>query len=133
MTEKPLVLIDGICNFCVESVRHILELEKEPYFYFASFQTEIGKEVCRKYNINPEKLDSIILIENGKTYDKSSAALKIASKLKFPLKQLAFFAWFIPKIVRDWVYKVVARNRYKIFGKRNECYLPDGETLKRFL
>ena len=132
MKEKGIILFDGVCNMCNASVNFIIDRDKANKFKFASLQSETGKNLLVKFQKDAEKLDSVVLITGGKLYDKSSAALKIASMLPFPYPLSILFR-VIPKTLRDIVYDYIAKNRYKWFGKKDACRIPDAETKSRFL
>lgn len=129
---KRIVLFDGQCNFCDASVQFIIQRDPAAHFHFASLQSEKGQQLKKLFNI-AETEDSIVLIEKQKAYTKSTAALHIAKKLD-GLWHLLFLFILVPRPIRDSVYKYVANNRYKWFGKKEQtCALPSPETRKRFL
>ncbi|TQR21565.1 thiol-disulfide oxidoreductase DCC family protein [Psychrobacillus vulpis] len=126
-----IVLFDGECNFCDSSVQFIIARDPNGYFRFAALQSDIGIELKKKYRI-PEKLDGVIVIENNKVYDSSDAALVICKNLKGMWK--VFYPFIvIPKYISDIMYKLVAKNRYKWFGKKDSCTIPSPEIRNRFL
>jgi predicted DCC family thiol-disulfide oxidoreductase YuxK len=127
-----IVLFDGVCNFCDASVQFIIRKEKKPELKFASLQSETGIELLKKYELFNSSIDSIVYIKNGKAHIKSSAALHIAKKLK-GLYPLLFVFIVVPSFIRDAVYDFVARNRYKWFGKKETCAIPDPSLRKRFV
>jgi predicted DCC family thiol-disulfide oxidoreductase YuxK len=130
--NRTVVLFDGICNFCSGSVLFIIKRDPEGYFRFAALQTESGESILNKYDIHSDKTDSIILIENSKVYYRSDAALKIARKLKGVWK-LFYAAIIIPPFIRNFFYDLVAKNRYRWFGKRDICFVPDQDIRNRFI
>lgn len=130
--KTPVLLFDGECNLCDRSVSFVLEKEKAPTLHFASLQSKEAKALLRDSNIIDNLPDSIVLLENGKAYTRSSAALKVARHLKTPWNW-GYILIFIPKFIRDPVYKWVASNRYKWFGKKETCSLPTKATKERFL
>lgn len=130
--QSPVIFFDGVCNFCNSSVSFIIKHDKKKLFKFASLQSEIAKKLITDIEIKREKPDSIILLQNNKTCQKSTAALKIAQKLRFPLNILIIFI-AIPKFIRDFVYNIIAKNRYKWFGKKSECMIPSPDLKERFL
>lgn len=132
MTEKNIILFDGVCNLCVSSVQFIIKRDPVGIFYFASLQSDVGVRLSENFGALIEKTDSIILIKGDKCYIESDAALKIASKLKGGWKLLYIFI-IIPKPLRDAVYRYVARNRYKWFGKKDACMIPTPDLEKRFI
>jgi predicted DCC family thiol-disulfide oxidoreductase YuxK len=127
-----IVLFDGVCNFCNGSVNFVIERDKENYFKFAPLQSDIGQELLDKYSIDKTETDSVVLIENEKAYTHSTAALKIAKRLDGVWSWLYAFI-IIPKPVRDFFYKLFAKNRYKLFGKQDACMMPTPEIRARFL
>lgn len=129
---KRIILFDGDCNFCDASVQFIIKRDPYAHFYFTSLQSEKGLQLKRQYNIAEDE-DSVVLIEKGKAYTQSSAALRIAKKLD-GLWHLLFLFILVPRPIRDRVYQYVAKNRYKWFGKKEDtCALPSPEMRKRFL
>lgn len=128
---SAIVLFDGECNLCDWSVQFILKRDPHGYFQFVSLQSEIGQTLLKKYNV-PLTTDSIVLIEKNAYYSESTAPLKIVRKLT-GLWKLLYVAILIPKSLRDIVYKWIAKNRYKWFGKNEQCMLPTAEQRKRFL
>lgn len=129
---KRIILFDGDCNFCDASVQFIIKRDPYAHFYFTSLQSEKGLQLKQQYNIAEDE-DSVVLIEKGKAYTQSSAALRIAKKLD-GLWHLLFLFILVPRPIRDSVYQYVAKNRYKWFGKKEDtCALPSPEMRKRFL
>ena len=127
-----IVLFDGVCNFCNASVNFVIEHDKEGYFRFAPLQSEIGEQLIAKHGVNTADTDSVIVVENDRAYTHSSAALRIAKRLD------GIWSWtyafiVIPKPVRDLAYKLFAKYRYRLFGKRDACMMPTPEIRGRFL
>ena len=131
--HKKLILFDGVCNLCNHSVQYVIKHDKENLFMFTALQSDSGKEVIEAFKIDTNKVDSILLYdsENGISY-KSTAALKIASKLRFPRNLMSVF-FIIPPFIRNWVYDFIAKNRYKWYGKREACMIPTPELKSKFL
>ena len=130
--ENAIVLFDGVCNFCNGSVNFIIARDPEGYFKFAPLQSKIGEKLLAEYKINKNLTDSVILIENNRAYTHSTAVVQIARKLSGASRWLYGFV-VVPKFVRDFFYKLFARNRYKIFGKKDSCPTPTPEIRRRFL
>ena len=130
--KKPIILFDGVCNFCNAMVNFIIRQDKRHIFLFAALQSESGKKLLEQYHINWQRSDSFVVIENDKAYMKSNAALKLYAKLPWFWKWTQIF-WIVPKFVRDWVYNVVAKNRYGWFGKKEQCMVPPPDVIERFL
>jgi predicted DCC family thiol-disulfide oxidoreductase YuxK len=131
---SAIVLFDGVCNLCSGAVQFIVERDPRARFKFASIQSDSGKELMREHGIAIPSGDptSIVLVEDGRAFQKSSAAVRIARGLRFPWSLLAA-SWIVPRFVRDWVYGIVARNRYRWFGKKEVCMVPTPELRARFL
>lgn len=126
-----IVLFDGVCNFCNGSVNFIIARDRRGYFKFAALQSEPGRELRTKYKIG-DAVDSIILIEHDAAYIYSAAALRIARRLGggWPLFGVLRI---IPLSIRDYFYRMFARNRYRLFGKKDVCMVPTPEVRTRFL
>ena len=138
MTLRPvaephaIVLFDGVCNFCNRSVNFVIKRDTRGYFRFAPLQTAKGGEIARKHGIDPERLETFVLVENGRAYRKSGAALRIARRLG-GLYALAYGLIAVPPFMRDFFYDWFARRRYRWFGKREQCMVPSPEVRERFL
>ena len=128
IADEHIVLFDGICNLCNGAVRFILVRDPRGRFRFASLQSNAARRLL-KGDGPPE---TIILIDAGKIYSKSTAALRIARGLRFPWP-LLYGLVIVPRFLRDVVYDWVARNRYRWFGKRDTCMLPTPQMKERFL
>ncbi|PEJ17840.1 thiol-disulfide oxidoreductase [Bacillus pseudomycoides] len=128
---SSVILFDGECNFCNQSIQFIVKRDKNAYFQYASLQGHVGKELLKKYHID-EHMDSIVLIEDDNAYIKSDAIINICKKLNGVWKIIILFK-VIPKPFRNFFYEVFAKNRYKLFGKQTSCSLPPLEVRKRFL
>ena len=132
LSKYRILLFDGLCNLCNSSVNFILKRDKHAKFKFASLQSEIGKELCKQYNIDTNIVDSIILIKNDKVSIKSSAILEILKDMPIGWR-LLLIGIILPKFIRDWLYDVIAKYRYRIFGKKDECPIPPKDVQDRFL
>ncbi len=130
--QHKVILFDGVCNLCNASVNLIIRNDKKDRFRFAALQSEIGQEYTSKFNIDTSQTDSILLIDKDKCYIKSTAALYITKSLSggYPL---LFSFIIVPNFIRNWVYDVIARNRYKWYGKKETCMIPTSELKKKFL
>lgn len=129
--EPAIILFDGVCNFCNSTIQFIIHRDSKEYFRFASLQSETGQRLLQQYNISAD-LSTIVLIEKGKGYLRSSAILRITKQLRFPWNILYVFI-IIPKSLRDVIYKVIAQRRYQWFGVRNTCEIPSVKVISRFL
>lgn len=131
--HQKIILFDGVCNLCNGSVIFILEREKQLIFKFASIQSETGKELLEWCGLPKDFNQAVILIDNGKIFLGSTAALKIGQSLKFPWSLLSSAGFVVPKFIRDWVYAQIAKHRYQWFGKRDVCMVPTQELKARFI
>jgi predicted DCC family thiol-disulfide oxidoreductase YuxK len=120
--QNPIILFDGVCNLCNGTVDFLLKHDSKKQFRFASIQSEAAQLLFRKFQI-PAETDSVILIKSNKVYFESDAAIEIAGMLSFPWKMVAVFR-IIPKKMRDNIYRRIAKNRYRWFGKRDICRIP---------
>ncbi len=132
MNEKPIILFDGVCNFCNALVNFIIRQDKKNVFLFCTLQSDPGKRLLEQYKINWKQNDSFVIIENRKAFQKSNAALRLYNKLPWYWKWTQIF-WIVPKFIRDGVYNFIAKNRYKWFGKKEECMIPTPELKNKFL
>ena len=130
--DKGIIIFDGYCNFCSRSVLFIIKRDRKKYFIFAASQTGEGQKVIEKYDMGELAEHSIVLIEDGNVYRKSTAALRIARQLNKGW-HLFYICIIIPRSFRDLIYDLVARSRYRLFGMRDRCFLPDPALKERFL
>ncbi|MFC1733128.1 thiol-disulfide oxidoreductase DCC family protein [candidate division KSB1 bacterium] len=131
-TEHPIILFDGVCKFCNASINFIIRKDKKKKFRFLPIQMTGEKEIMKKLNQRTIQTDSIILIENQKSYIKSTAVIHIAIELGGIYKAAILF-FIIPTFIRDFLYDIIARYRYTIFGKYDSCMVPDPELKDRFV
>lgn len=130
--NHPIVLFDGVCNLCNRSVRFILRNDPEKKFRYAPLQSSFGQRVLQNAGLPAEKLNTLLLLKNGKLYRKSTAALMIAAELRGLWPALYAFT-ILPAFLRDPIYDLVARNRYNWFGKQTSCMVPDTTTKDLFI
>lgn len=130
--SRPVLFFDGECNLCNGAVQFVVRHDKKNQFLFATLQSEAGKQARQNLQQNANVPESVILYYNGRYFVRSSAALHTA-KLLGGLWPICYAGIIIPRFLRDAVYDFVSRNRYKWFGKRNECMIPSEELKKRFL
>lgn len=126
-----ILLFDGVCHFCNSSVQFIIKRDQAAYFRFASIQSEAGQALLAQYNI-PTDVDSVILIEDGRAYTESTAALKVCRQLDGAWK-LFYALIMVPPFVRNFFYRLFAKKRYRLFGQKNTCMLPTTKQKTRFL
>ena len=131
--NKKIILFDGVCNLCDGAIQFIIKHDKKDVFRYASLQSELGKKLVAERGLNPEDIDSIMLIEPGVAYyRKSTAALEISRDLSGGYSLLKNFL-FIPEVIRDGIYNFIANHRYKWFGKKEQCMIPTPELKAKFL
>jgi predicted DCC family thiol-disulfide oxidoreductase YuxK len=131
--NKKIILFDGVCNFCNSTVLKIIKHDSKDLFIFTSLQSEIGKEITNSLNIDTRKVDSIILFETENNFHiKSNAALRIMDLLGGFWKLTTIFK-ILPVSFRDSVYNYIAKNRYKWFGKKDNCMIPTQEIKSKFI
>ena len=129
--DEKIILFDGVCNYCNAMINLAIRNDKKAVLKFATLQSETGNHLKSKYKIPPE-IDSVVFIENGKVYTYSDAAIRTARYFRWPAK-LLYGLILIPKFIREPIYKWIANNRYKWFGKREECMIPTPDVKARFL
>ncbi|MFT5435597.1 MAG: putative DCC family thiol-disulfide oxidoreductase YuxK [Ulvibacter sp.] len=133
MTNKhKIILFDGVCNLCNDSVKVVIKHDKKDVFRFSAIQSAVGLQMASEYGIDISKTDSILLIDQDKIYAKSTAALKIARHLSGGYPLLYGFM-IVPNFIRNWVYDIIAKNRYKWFGRKDSCMIPTPELKNKFL
>ncbi|MEA5403180.1 thiol-disulfide oxidoreductase DCC family protein [Arcicella sp. DC2W] len=132
LTDQQIILFDGVCNFCNASINFVIEHDNQKRFKFASLQSDFGYETLKKYNRNTSDFDSVILLKNNRLYIKSEAALEIAKDLSGFWKYLSVFN-ILPTFILDFFYDLIAKNRYKLFGKSEVCRMPSPDLKERFL
>lgn len=130
--ERPVVLFDGVCNFCNATINFIIRQDKQKALRFAALQSEAGQELLAQYGLQGEALNTFVFIENGKAYGRSTAALHLYKKLPWYWQWTQAF-WIVPKFIRNGVYNFIAKKRYQWFGKKEECMVPSPEAKSRFL
>lgn len=126
-----IVLFDGVCNLCNRSVDFIIRNQKSHKLQFASLQSDVGKSIVNKSGLD-EIPDSVMLFVDGELLVRSDAALAISTYLKRPYAYGIIFK-YVPKILRDSVYNLIAKNRYRWFGKKETCRVPSADERERFL
>jgi predicted DCC family thiol-disulfide oxidoreductase YuxK/gamma-glutamylcyclotransferase (GGCT)/AIG2-like uncharacterized protein YtfP len=129
---KQIAVFDGECNLCARSVAFILDHERDHAIHFAAAQSVVGKELLRKCGLDAERLETFVFIDGDKALVRSDAALAVARHLRLPWRLLSVFR-VIPRACRDWVYRVVARNRFRWFGRRESCLVATPQQRSRFI
>lgn len=131
-SDFPVIFFDGYCNLCNGAVQFTIERDRKNIFHFASLQSDYAQEKLTPFAIQPKQGESMVLLENGKIYERSTAALRVAKQLSGAWPLLYGFI-IIPTFIRDAVYDYVGKNRYKWFGKQESCWVPTPELKAKFL
>lgn len=130
-SDKPVILFDGVCNLCNKSVQFVIKRDTEGLFKYASLQSGFGQQLLKEFNLPQDKFNSFILFQDNKIYTRSTGALRM-------LTQLEGWKWvrvlnIIPRFIRDGVYNIISKYRYRWFGKKDECMIPTKELKARFI
>lgn len=132
MNERPVIIFDGVCNYCNRVINFIIRHDKKKVFYFATLQSNFGQKTLKENHLPPDVFETFLLLDKHRLYKKSTAGLRLYNKLPWYWKWTQLF-WIFPKFFRDWIYSIIAKNRYKWFGKRETCMIPSPELKARFL
>ena len=132
MSDLPVILFDGVCNFCNSSVNFVIKRDRKARIHFAPLQSEMGIQLQLQYRFPPDSMNSFLFIEDGKLYSKSTAALRVCRYMGYGWP-LCYGFIIVPKFIRDGIYNWIAKNRYKWFGVREQCMIPTPEVKARFL
>ena len=130
--SNPVILFDGVCNLCNQSVQFVINHDPKSTFRFAALQSGFGQEQLREHRLDTNEFISVVLLVGNKVYDRSRAALEIARRLN-GLWPLLYVFVIVPPFIRNFVYDWISRNRYRWFGKRDECMIPTPELKARFI
>ena len=132
MNNHKIILFDGVCNLCNSSVNFIIDRDKKNIFKFAALQSESGQKLLDKFGLNQNDFDSVVLVDENKFYSKSTAALRIVKEFPSLWKALYVFI-VIPVPIRNFFYDLIAKNRYRWFGKKDSCRMPSPELKNKFI
>ncbi|MES5097350.1 DCC1-like thiol-disulfide oxidoreductase family protein [Agrobacterium sp. BA1120] len=130
--DRPLIVFDGECGFCSRDVDLVLQRDKHGLFRFTPAQSELGTALMRHYGYRTDDYETSLLIENGIAYPRSDGALRVLQLLG-GFAGLMSILRFVPRILRDGIYDIVARNRMKIAGRRQTCRMPTADERDRFI
>jgi len=132
MLPRPFILFDGVCNFCDRSVNFIIKRDRRNRLLFSPLQSPAGRELAMQFGFREDYLGSMVFVENGRAYTRSSAALRIAAHMNggWPLLKLLLI---VPRFIRDAVYEWIGRNRYRWFGRKDACMIPSPELRAKFI
>lgn len=134
-SANPILLYDGVCGLCSRLVQFVLKRDASGHFRFASLQSDFASRILRQHGFDPDDLDTVYLVEEPGEYltARSDAVISVLRKLGGFWRAAAVLLRALPKWMRDWGYNVIARNRYRIFGKHDSCFLPDKKFQDRFV
>lgn len=132
MLQHPIILFDGVCNFCNGAVNFVIKRDKKASVKFAALQSDAGQRILKQHYLPTGNMQTFIFIENNKVYSRSTAALKVCRHLK-GLWPLCYGLIIVPAFIRDGLYNWIAKNRYKWFGHKQQCMIPTPEVKARFL
>ena len=131
MQKQTVIFFDGLCNLCNGAVQFTIERDHKNIFHFASLQSGFAELELQNFKVDLAQMNSFILLENGKLYQQSTAALRVAKKLN-GLWPLLYAFIIVPPFIRNAVYNYIAKNRYKWFGKKESCWVPTPDLKSRF-
>ncbi len=130
--ETHILLFDGVCNLCISVVNFIIKKDSKEKFKFAALQSESGQALLKKFGLSTNDFNSFVYISRDNYFIKSSAALHVLKELG-GVWILFYIFIFFPRPIRDFVYNIIAKTRYRIFGKQNTCFLPSADVKRKFL
>jgi predicted DCC family thiol-disulfide oxidoreductase YuxK len=130
--NMSIILFDGVCNLCNGAVQFIIRRDPQGHFQFAAQQSDAGEALLKQFHVQAGEAGTIILIEGGQHYTRSTAALRITKRLQ-GLWPLLYAAIIVPPFLRNAIYDYIARNRYRWFGRKDQCMIPTPEMKRRFL
>jgi predicted DCC family thiol-disulfide oxidoreductase YuxK len=129
---ESILLFDGVCNLCNAAVNFVIDRDPRARIKFASLQSEAGQQLLKRFGLSTSDFDTMVLVEGDRYYTRSSAGLRLSRRLKQPWP-LLYGLIIIPPPIRNLVYNVIARHRYRWFGRSQECRVPTPESSQRFL
>lgn len=132
MDSRKIILFDGVCNFCNSMVQFVIKHDRKNKFLFAPLQSETGQSLLKTHGIATDDFSSFVFVEGDKAYISSTAALKVTKHLHGPVKLLYGFI-IVPPFIRNGIYRFIANNRYRWFGKKDSCMIPTPGLRSRFL
>ncbi|MBL0355804.1 MAG: thiol-disulfide oxidoreductase DCC family protein [Chitinophagaceae bacterium] len=132
MSDQPVILFDGVCNLCNGAINLTIKCDKKNRIKFAALQSEAGRQLAKQYGLPENDLRTFLLIENRKVYSRSTAALRVCRLLP-GMWPLCYGFIIVPAFIRNGIYDLVAKHRYKWFGRRDQCMIPTPELRARFL
>lgn len=131
--NRPIILFDGVCNLCNNGVKFMLDNDRQARCRFAALQSHAGATLLRRAGRSPDDISSIVFVEEDQSHIKSEAILRIAQCLDSPFPLLASLGLLVPLQLRDFVYDIIANNRYQLLGKSDMCRMKDDKFADRFI
>ena len=132
MNENHIIIYDGVCHFCHHSVNFIIKRDPNKVFRFTPIQSDFAQSLMNKYQLNTKSIDTFILIKHQQSYDQSDAILEITKDLSGYWYLLRFFK-ILPTSIRNFIYRTIAKNRYRLLGKSESCIIPTDDIKERFI
>jgi predicted DCC family thiol-disulfide oxidoreductase YuxK len=132
MTNDHLVIFDGVCNLCNGTINFIIRRDRKKKFSFTTSQSGAGHDILKQHGLLSADQSTVVYVKNGVPYIKSKAVLNILKDLGY-CWNFFYILIVVPPFIRDFMYGIIARNRYRVFGKRESCMVPDSELMDRFL
>lgn len=132
MSAGPIILFDAMCVLCSANARFVLRYDRHGQFRLAAMQGEVGQALYRRFGIDPVDPDTLIVVSGDQALRNSDAVLAIWRGLGWPWRMLCIFR-LVPRGMRDPLYRLIARNRYRLFGRREACWMPDAAQRERLL
>lgn len=131
-SEPAIIVFDGVCHLCNATVRFVVHRDPAAHFQFLPIQSPRGRQICAEAGQDPDAPGSLLVLTQGRVLIQSDAILEITAHLTWPWSMLRF-GRLLPRPVRDWGYRCIARNRYRLFGRSDTCMIPTAELRSRFL
>lgn len=132
MREGPIIVFDALCVLCSANAHFVLKYDKAGHFRLAAMQGGVGAALFRRFDIDPTDPETMIMVDGDMVLRNSDAVLAIYAGLGWPWRLAGIFK-LVPRFLRDPVYRLIARNRYRLFGKRTECWVPSADQQDRVL
>lgn len=135
MNQEPpetIIFYDGVCNFCDSTVQFILRFDKKKKFHFCALQSEYGQQILKNHGFQQVEMDTIVMLYEGKVLTQSTAVLT-TMKVLGGIFSLGYGFIIFPSFIRDWLYSLFARNRYRMFGKKDACRIPTATQRTQFI
>jgi predicted DCC family thiol-disulfide oxidoreductase YuxK len=129
---RNLILFDGVCNFCNSAVNTVIEIDRHKIFKFAAIQSELGQQLYRQHGLDPINIQTLMFVDGSEILTKSDAVLAVLARLDGGWQLLSSFR-AMPQPLRDWAYSEFARQRFALFGRRDQCMVPTPDLQERFI